>query len=61
MVRFVIDMFDWTLAYLHVVTLVVVTTLTEKPVMYDTVDVQLVQKRVTVLEELADVVLEYQW
>lgn len=55
----VIDMFDWALAYLHVVTLVIVTTLTEEPVVYDTMDVQLVQKRVTVLGELADVVLEY--
>lgn len=58
MVRFMIDILEYTSTYLHVVTLVIVTTLTEKPVMYDTVDVQLVQKRVTVLEGLADFELE---
>jgi len=49
---------DYISAYLHVVTLVIVTALTEKPMMYDTVDVQLIQKRVAVLEGLAGFELE---
>ena len=37
----------WT--YLDIVTLVVITTFSEKSVVYDTVDIELVEKRVTVL------------
>jgi hypothetical protein len=37
------------MAYLDVVPLVVVTTFTEEPVVHNTVDVELIQQRVTVL------------
>jgi len=39
-------------SYLHVVTLVVVTTFAEKPVMYNAVDIQLIQQWITVLRAL---------
>jgi hypothetical protein len=40
-------------AYLDVVSLVVVTTFTEEPVVHNTVDVELIEQRVTVLCLLA--------
>lgn len=39
--------------YLYVIALVVITTFSEKSVVYNTVDIELVEKRVTVLELLA--------
>ena len=38
--------------YLYVIALVVITTFSEKSVVYNTVDIELVEKRVTVLELL---------
>ena len=39
-----------TTTYLYVVALVVITTFSEESVVYNTVDIELVEKRVTVLE-----------
>ena len=38
--------------YLYIVTLVVVAAFAEKPMMYHAVDVELVEKRVTILRSL---------
>ena len=47
--------------YLNVITLVIVTTLAEEPMMYNTVNIELIQQGIPVLETSEYFLLGLQW